>query len=484
MEWLPSGKGGYTLGLTAEEVTHEKAAEELEARSARRDLANSLSEIRRFSIIPSPGRAGELQNLQTEYITFAKIGERATTFRMLGLNRSITALTSPGFLELGEPALTAPNVDAESLLSGKPGFASSDPADGLPILGLPTISAMLSGSKAVDAVAVTQLSGGNALKVQLLIKRADGSLLNATAPTWPLYSAPTQAPNPMEQAMRDWSQDPSADALQRALKPEPNHAPPSLYCAHKFGRAEHLLYLADHLDMPVVGDAFRLSFTDATWLKGRTLGEWLDSYRAVAPKSGLAGGDYVRADKGWLMFHQDHWWKYLKQEVPERVLAPLEAKALPVAYPLPLDGYVKLAAGVTDAQVEQLMPGRFPAALVKFPLGNFASVVEPLRLIAKLDSGLRLLASTTRGVDLSEAGTDVRKDIYDTMLKLAFAGHGDYAVLRTLIPNKDFVTGLRLYIADNSNVAAGGKGLRVLLTFGTSSGAEHGLVLLCLPDQP
>lgn len=124
--------------------------------------------------------------------------------------------------------------------------------------------------------------------------------------------------------------------------------------------AEALEWLAWHTGYPIISDASR--YDNAPYF---TL---LDNPRALLTL--LSQDLWLRLDEdGYLLARHKRFWMKQQYEVPERLIRPLEAKWLGGKL-LELEDYVRLAGGLTDAQVRGFgyLDGRLTAAFDTAPL--------------------------------------------------------------------------------------------------------------------
>jgi len=326
--------------------------------------------------------------------------------------------------------------------------------------------------KKADCVAVVRLTEGLTLQTQVLVTLEDGASGGGMGNSWPLIRSTSDAPTPLQKAMRTWSHDPGEAMLGLVLKPGASQAPPSEFASKLFGRAQHLMYLADRTAIPITGDAFRTGFTPAAWLPGKTVGEWLQSYKTVKNMYYSGGADYVRSQDGWLLFKRNLWWQKLEKEIPERILVPLESGRREPGAPLSFESYCRLATAISPTQASAINQGI--GILFRFPVGTFAAARDALSVYGLLSEGERSAVLGGEGVDLAHASPDVQASAFKALLQLSVHTH-DIPIVRAMFPGSTYLRGFRFFAADLSNAI--NKELKYMLSFGTALRSPDFLLL-------
>jgi len=123
-----------------------------------------------------------------------------------------------------------------------------------------------------------------------------------------------------------------------------------------FTLGEHLEFIADHANIPVIGDAFRVFCSSAEYKSASTVGGYLNALKESkydhqghlpAPIS------YYRAKDGWLFVRHYAFWRRFACEIPESVLQPIEAIAQSKPF-LTTDEYASFVGGLSSDQAEPL----------------------------------------------------------------------------------------------------------------------------------
>jgi hypothetical protein len=147
--------------------------------------------------------------------------------------------------------------------------------------------------------------------------------------------------------------------------------------------ADQLEYLHDRSGVPIIADGYRVfaSFDDP--IEGGTVGEWLKNAYVYDPEKARVCVFWAiyRTEKGWLMAKDRQYWTHLDNELPERYIRPLEAKAR-AGQPLWVDDYAELASHLGPG-------GSFGDTVVHFNAHPIVGHGLSLRLWAQLSRGER-----------------------------------------------------------------------------------------------
>jgi len=156
-----------------------------------------------------------------------------------------------------------------------------------------------------------------------------------------------------------WEKQTDADVLDRAVSREgrtedkPGYVP---FQDPGYTLAEHLEYIADHSDIPVVADAFRTycsgpqfrgDATVRTYVEGLKVSKYFSNGILPPPVP------YFASKNGWLMARHRTYWRRLLQEIPESLLLPLETAARRKDFPS-LDDYCRLLGSLSFDQFNSL----------------------------------------------------------------------------------------------------------------------------------
>jgi len=473
MEWRPITGGGYELNLTDQEAIDERRTAAMEDDEIRSDVAFSLTEIRRLAAIPPSSQVAESNRIDSEIKRLMKSGAAEDSLQVKRLKRSYQSLhISPG-LEFTGPALQSESVTIDSLLSGTPCFVSLQRSDPVPHLDPQAVTDLTTRIGATDLMGIVWVTDTLRLQTDVIFSK-DGFPGSTRGFSWPIFRSLPTGPSPLDKAMEAWCRDPDGQTRSKSLAKPDLPVPKSEFASGKFGRAQHLLFIADQTGIPVIGDAFRIPLTAAAWLPGKTLGDWLDAYR-TALKSSIykPGPENVRLQDGWLLFRKDHWWQRLATEIPESVLVPLESQARKSGLLLSLDRFAKLAGALTPSQCAAIgQEGR--GVLFRFLVGNFSSAYQGLRLYSHLDANQRSSARSNVGLDLATANSDAQDDAYKAIFQQGIQAK-DIQFIRALFPGSGFLRGFKFF-ADDVTTGPPIPDLHCFFNFGQTLRESHHLL--------
>jgi len=442
MEWKPAKGNGYELDLTPLSARNESQTDSFERSKMRQGLRDAVREIVALSTMSVQERNSEREKLDASVVEASKAGQSSQSKFQLVRNKA-ASLHYPGFLELVGPALSKAPLDRDGVPSGVRWFASADPSDAVGLINLPAFPAgrRTSYSDLIGFVSYTE--GSRELQTKLFAFDENGGGPSAfSVGTWPIHLSSSDQPSPLELAMSQWSKTPSRQLLERPVQDPPEVPERSDYVSGMFGRARHLLNFSDRSGLPIVADASRRAITPPRYLRGKTVGEWIENYSKANKVPFQGQPDYVREEQGWLLFREDHWWWHLKSEIPEATLRPLEAK-VNKGIPLALDDYATFAAGLDQHQLAGLKQPE--SVLLKFPVGNLYSCSSALVLYGLLDSDGRARATSRRGIELASQGDRVEELALECLTSIAIDGM-DVALLRTILrQGRQALEGFRLF---------------------------------------
>lgn len=181
---------------------------------------------------------------------------------------------------------------------------------------------------------------------------------------------------------------PAIEAIPETLAKQPLHfkasspAVPSPYWGKQYTLAEQLAWLAEHTNLNIVADSFRLPVANRELSRNApTLGTWLRDVQTQEPVR-------VRFPaEGWLMVQHQHQAELLASEIDEPTLERFEARA---QNGLDLDDYAELAYLLTPAQQARLeQPNRYALRFDPTPL---QAGIPALRFWASLTPAQRQAA--------------------------------------------------------------------------------------------
>jgi len=157
--------------------------------------------------------------------------------------------------------------------------------------------------------------------------------------------------------------------------------------------AEHLEYLADHADIPVVGDAFRLYCSGTGFRTESTVRGYIEGLKKTEREHREPLVPYFSTSGGWLLARHQSYWRRLAVEIPESLILPLEAAASIHDYPS-VNDYAQFAAGLSTAQGNTFHYD-MPNMAFRFDPSPFSTALASLRLWSTLTSDQTSVAEST-----------------------------------------------------------------------------------------
>lgn len=213
---------------------------------------------------------------------------------------------------------------------------------------------------------------------------------------------------------------------QTPLRRMPNEPPPNPpYWGKQFTLAEQLAWLADHTDLNIVADAFRLpASAPAPERTALTVGDWVQ--QALA-----AGGLEIESpQEGWLMARHHNQAELLASEIDEPTLERFESRA---ATGLTIDDYAELAYLLTPAQQLRMeTPNGFA---LRFDPAPLQSSVPALRFWASLTSNQKQAAQERQPLQYLQLSTAQQRLFWEAI---------ENALLNPTIPSGDLLLQLEL----------------------------------------
>lgn len=175
--------------------------------------------------------------------------------------------------------------------------------------------------------------------------------------------------------------------------------------------AEQLEWLYDATGLPIIAEPFRRPVgVNAALSSAPNLKTWIGSFMSEDAFSG-----YFRVENGWLCFRQEAFWRLRTEEIPERILAPFEAKAHD-RRALSFDEYGTLAAQLNDKQLQALKTLSGPdTVLLRFFSEPLADAGKALRVWGALDPLQKRLAASESGLPVSKMLPTQKQRYWDTL---------------------------------------------------------------------
>lgn len=248
---------------------------------------------------------------------------------------------------------------------------------------------------------------------------------------------------PLRKRLRKWAATLDTQVLAIKLG-APSSTPKSAgFMAQAYSLAEHLEYLADSANVPVIADAFRLAASTESYMGGSTVGDYL---RQLREQSFIGvNSATMRTEKGWIMFRHPRFWRQINAEIPERAYAPMERKVA-AGKRLDLDDYASFAQGLTPWQ-SRVFPYRPP--LTRFPRLPLVNAMPALRLWESLRSDQRQ-AAYAAGLPLAGMG-GTQVDLYrEAVSELLWISHVNESFFPVLVGSASR-DNLGLFLQDSGN---------------------------------
>lgn len=189
--------------------------------------------------------------------------------------------------------------------------------------------------------------------------------------------------------LNGWRQTSDRAVLETPLKPETRIESTHLYSFGAWSVAEQLEVLHRRSGVPILADAFRLKCSPETPLGGDTVAQFLKVFNEDRQGSISFSPGLIRAEGGWLFYRHNAYWRNLAREIPERVIAPIEAATNQDGLPS-LEVASRFADSLTGPQETALKDGE---VLVSFRSDTIREILPSLRLWARLDARQRQLVA-------------------------------------------------------------------------------------------
>ena len=413
MQWKRSGNG-FTLTLPLKVEREEAEQLESESNAYRAGLEEGISALRAAAGLSEAERAtrtAEIGKKMSALISRSddeaqKASSALIEDQMVLRNLPMQSLVSA----IGMP----PAKLADALLGGTVLCASSRPQDGLPVLGSGFMDRILKQNpEAVGALALMRFSEEHQyLEGRTIAASSDprrGSTVSGFFTYTPLlhHSVGLKSSRLLAQ-LQKWSSMKDPKVLSQPVAVDGPKEPDPGYFS-RFGGGvtltEHLEFLADHADIPVIGDAFRVFCSGPGFAGGGTVESYITSLTKSTPP--MAGRDgptvsYVASQNGWLMARHSAYWRRISAEVPEDALSALEHAAT-AKDRAAIDDYAAFAVGLTPAQVRSFTHAGYTRA-VRFDVLPLEKTIPSLQLWGSLTDVQRQQAKISAGPGTFEPG--------------------------------------------------------------------------------
>ena len=218
-----------------------------------------------------------------------------------------------------------------------------------------------------------------------------------------------------------WQEDPDRSVLDKSIVVEGRKADPPGYVSSSnragYTLAEHLEYIADHADIPVIGDAFRIYCSGPMYRPETTVRGYIEGLRQskhLTRSIQLPPIGYFAARDGWLFVRHNDFWRKALNEIPESRLLPLEEVARTKKFASPED-YAKLVGSLSYLQKSGIST---VDSAFKFDPSPLALAFYSLRLWSTLSAD-QAAATRADGLNLAQLpptqAAMVRDEVADKM---------------------------------------------------------------------
>ncbi len=177
--------------------------------------------------------------------------------------------------------------------------------------------------------------------------------------------------------------------------------------------SEQIEWLHDATGLPMIAEPFRHPIeANAAFRSAPTLRAWIGQF-ANGSEGGFRG--YLRVEERWLCFRQEDFWRHRTDEIPERIIAPFEAKSQG-GKPLTFDEYGAFATQLNDRQLQALKSLDGPdAVLLRFFSDPLADSGKALRIWGSLDPVQKSEATQPGGLSVSRMHQTQKQLYWDTL---------------------------------------------------------------------
>lgn len=223
----------------------------------------------------------------------------------------------------------------------------------------------------------------------------------------PLIDDRTAAPTRLETAISEWAGSIPANLKLQQLSPPSRRAYPG-YSAEAYGLGDHLIDLGHRSRHPIIADAYRRAISVDSWYESSTIGEFMSKLGVNNSKQQPYPRLAVRTSDDWLLFRSRDPLPKIDQEIPERLLLPIESKAR-TEQGISLEEMSQFAVQLTPAQVDGILADDY-APLVRFSATRFRAGLPFFRLYARLTPKQKI-ALRTKGQMIDDSYPANQRDL-------------------------------------------------------------------------
>lgn len=189
--------------------------------------------------------------------------------------------------------------------------------------------------------------------------------------------------------------------------------------------ADHLQWLAEHSELSVIADAYRLpAFSDKP-LFATTVAEWIERFIQVQ-------GGYLRIEGDYLLYRHPNYWRLSLSEIPEKLVRQYEHKARNEG--LNLEDYASLALQLQPHQQIRLQQARGYA--VGFDVSPLSSALPALRFWASLSANQKEIALQRQPLYYLQL-SPLQQSLFWQALQDSIASSSDVAWMLQLLSNPE-----------------------------------------------
>lgn len=420
LEWKKAGDG-YRLSLPLAVEREEEEIRGLEQDAVKAGLSQAIKEYAAAASLSQEDKQRRLGEIKAQLALLKLDPSPEAQTKTAALIQSRSVLVSVSGAALCKTFADDPSAAVESLLAGKTLCASTRPDDAVPKLPQGYLDHLLKlEPEAQAAVAMMHFNADDqTLQGESCVGGAPhrGNSVTDFFFYRPLLDEMTLLKDAkLIKRMEAWSQVSDSKVMEKVLaKDAPVEKNPG-YFSHAeagFTLAEHLEFIADSADIPVVADGFRILCSPATYFTGQNVKTYVTNLQSSMLRKGTIGPlvfGYASSRNGWLMARHESFWRKQSIEIPEAVIQPLELAAQTKDYPT-ADDYAQFVAGLTYDQACSIRDHRLTAAY-RFDTFPFQDAMASLQLWATLTTEQKQAATTT-GFKLTGLSNEQTRIILD-----------------------------------------------------------------------
>lgn len=436
LEWVPEGDG-YRLRLREDVAQEEKAMRAEEARVLADGLRKGVQALAAIGRKPLETYRREYAAAKAEYDEStqdkSEKGKQRSAQLAYSLRQRFPYSGQREIWDRGYALSQLTPVQLEGLVRGEPYFASTQPRPGMGRLDakagdlIGEAGASTSRPREGGMLMAAMFDPGTrtlAFRYRTLGEQTGilGTDRHLNPLEDPAYNQ-SLAKQPLALRIAEWVKG-RDEAVMSAPLSKPAE-PPAIPAINAISQSDLLRWIHLKTGVPIVADAFRVAVNYPDYPQSGTIDAALKALTPQYYAPMMPPVPHYRSNKGWLMLRHRRYWRRLDAELPERVLRPLEAKAMPT-----IDDYANLAASMTPVQLANAKrPEDF---LVAFPTYAFKDI-DALRLWASLPAGIRTNAQRS-GIPLRSFSGPALAALREYLLSRLMTGYPPEEWLTYMLP--------------------------------------------------